>query len=155
MTDPDNQPDPTSADPDGLADAGRKALAAERQRANTAEKQLKALQTQLDEATSQLTTLQTTNGDLTAQLTDRDRANLRLTVGLEKGLPKALIDRLKGDDEETLTADADQLLQLFPPSGGASTTNQPKPDPSQGARGPAPTTPKDQFAAWAAEAFPS
>ena len=152
MTD-DNQPDPgTEPQADSLGEAGKKAIAAERARATAAEKQLKALQTQLDEATSQLTSLQTMNGDLTAQLSDREKANLRLTVGLEKGLPKGLIERLKGDDEESLTADADELLQLLP-SGGAPSSSQPKPDPSQGARGPGKTTTAQQFAAAVGDLF--
>lgn len=153
MTDTDNQPDPTTDETEGLAEAGRKALAAERARANAAEKQLRALQAQLDDATSRAANLEAANGDLTAQLTDREKANLRLTVGLEKGLPKGLIDRLKGDDEESLAADADALLQLIPNTSGANSSTQPKPDPSQGARGPAPSKPADIFAAAIGDLF--
>lgn len=42
--------------------------------------------------------------------------NLRLRVAVQKKLPVDLIDRLRGNDEESLAADADKLLELFTPA---------------------------------------
>lgn len=39
---------------------------------------------------------------------------LRSRIGADKGLPAALFDRLTGDDEESITADADKLAELAP-----------------------------------------
>lgn len=39
---------------------------------------------------------------------------LKMTVGLEAGLPLALIGRLQGSSEEELKADAEQLIALVP-----------------------------------------
>ncbi|MFZ9392591.1 MAG: hypothetical protein ACO28P_01425 [Ilumatobacteraceae bacterium] len=48
---------------------------------------------------------------------------LRLRVAQEKNLPKSLIDRLRGDTEEEMMADADALLE------GISSVAKPKPSP--------------------------
>lgn len=55
--------------------------------------------------------------------------NLRLKVAFSKGLPPALIERMRGETEEELVKDADELLALFgenakrgvppPPRGGS------------------------------------
>lgn len=51
-------------------------------------------------------------------------AALRLKVGTEKGVPSALIDRLSGEDAESIAADADAILSALPktapPSGGTN-----------------------------------
>lgn len=51
-------------------------------------------------------------------------AALKLRVGTEKGLPSALIDRLSGNDAESIAADADAILAALPkpqaPAGGAN-----------------------------------
>lgn len=51
-------------------------------------------------------------------------ASLKLRVGTEKGLPSALIDRLAGNDAESIAADADAILAALPkpqaPAGGAN-----------------------------------
>lgn len=45
---------------------------------------------------------------------------LRLKVGMAKGLPASLAERLKGDNEEEMAADADALLaELKPKATGA------------------------------------
>lgn len=46
--------------------------------------------------------------------------NLRLKVGLKHNLPEAIIDRLKGDTEAELLADAQALLEVFAPKGPPS-----------------------------------
>lgn len=118
-----------------LGDGGVNALKSERARANSAEKAAKALQTQLDQINAEkLTDIE----KATQRATDAEtRANkleqtaLRQKVALSKGLPANLVDRLQGDDEDSLTADADSLLALL------NTPTSPRADPSQGAK-PAP-----------------
>lgn len=56
--------------------------------------------------------------------------NLRLRVGTRHGLPEALIDRLQGETEEEILADAEKLLALISPKSGPS--NRPKPRLSGG-----------------------
>ena len=53
---------------------------------------------------------------------------LRLSVAVAKGVPADLVDRLRGDSEEELSADADALLARL------NAAPSPKPDPSQGAK---------------------
>lgn len=45
---------------------------------------------------------------------------LRLKVGMAKGLPSSLAERLKGDNEEEMTADADALLAALKPKGNGA-----------------------------------
>lgn len=45
------------------------------------------------------------NGDLTVE-------NLRLSVGYDLGLPKALAERLRGNTREEMIADADELVKI-------------------------------------------
>lgn len=146
-TAPADDPNPQQGDPAdaALGDAGKAALKAERDRANSAEKALRTLQAQHDEAAVKAAALEQAQQDAAAQLAARDLALTRLNVAYDKGLPKELASRLQGDDEAALQADADALLALIP-HGGSSTT--PRPDPSQGARTPAASTPQDAFAAF-------
>lgn len=67
----------------------------------------------------------------------------RKSVALAKGLPPALVERLRGDTEEDMAADADALLALV------SAPRTPSPDPTQGPQGAAPMTPEQQFVAFA------
>jgi hypothetical protein len=58
----------------------------------------------------------TTEAELGALIAERDAARaelLRLKVGAAKGLSAEQAARLRGDDEETMTADADALLAAF------------------------------------------
>jgi hypothetical protein len=59
---------------------------------------------------------------------------LRMKVALAKGLPPELIDRLRGDDEEALTQDADSLLSLFKPAAEAAIPKTPGVPPSRGSK---------------------
>jgi len=45
--------------------------------------------------------------------TEKEKELLRLRVASRKGLPELLIDRLKGETEQELEADAEQLLASF------------------------------------------
>lgn len=85
-------------------------------------------------------TLESTNATLETITGERDAArsekesttldNLKLRVAMQKSLPLNLVDRLKGQNEEELTADADSLLTVIkPPTGsfdaGVRTSAQP------------------------------
>lgn len=66
--------------------------------------------------------------------TEAEKANLRYRIALAKQVPPELVDRLKGDTEEEMSADADSLLTLVrrtpPPSydGGSRTAAPGKTD---------------------------
>lgn len=142
-----NSTDPASenqGEPD-LGEAGKRAIAAERARANTAEQQLRALQAQLDTAAARVTELEQTNQTLTTEVASRDLSISRLNIGIDKGLSRPLIERLRGDDEAALADDADALLALLPPA--TPVAGAPRPDPTQGGRGSGASTPEQAFAA--------
>lgn len=146
----DNPPaDPPKPD-DQLGDPGKKALAAERDRAKKAEKEAAELRAKVKEfedrdksesekAAERLAKAETAAAEASAKL-------LRLEVASEKGLTPAQAKRLQGATREELEADADELLASFP-----AATGQPKapvPDPSQGSKGdPKPPRPTSLNAA--------
>jgi hypothetical protein len=199
-TDPAPTPDPSpqppsptaSAPTDQLGDAGKKAIAEERDRATAERKRANELQAKFDmlgPIGAQLAELESlkplalalsgkaqgnTKTDLellTERLTAQEQAiaeqrdeaakerllRIRLEVAQEKGLTKAQAARLTGTTAEELAADADELLALFPapvvvtPPAADPKTPAPKPDPSQGARGEAPTRSSSLAAAIGAE----
>ena len=122
------------SDSDGLGEKGKSALAAERKRANDAEKSNKDLAKRLKALEDQnLSELEKAKRDL-AEVTERanrsERERLQAKVALDKGVPAALADRLRGDTEADMAADADTLLASVKL---APTT--PKPDRSQGSAG--------------------
>lgn len=66
-----------------------------------------------------------------AGVDDKDREinalkaeNLRIRIGARHGLPDELVDRLKGDTEEEILADAERLLAVI--SGRKAPTPRPK-----------------------------
>lgn len=73
--------------------------------------------------------------DVTRRAEAAESRLLRNTVARRAGLPDDLADRLQGDDEEALTADAARLAELFGVAQEAASAQQ-KParrgDPSQG-----------------------
>lgn len=147
----ENQP---QGDPEALGDEGKKALVAERKRADDAEKALKAAaaklqqiedadKTELEKALGRIKSLEEENATLNGDVASREKTILRLNTGIEEGLPKNLIARLQGDDEESIKADAVSLRELIPDN----TPNPfPKADPSQGPKGAGKTSNADQFA---------
>jgi hypothetical protein len=132
-----------TGDPDALGDAGKAALAAERKRANDAEKALReadaklqqledANKTELERALSKVSELEAANATLAQESGAKDLTILRLNTGIDEGLPKNLILRLQGEDEDSFKADAASLKELIPDS---KSDPFPKADPSQGPRG--------------------
>lgn len=59
-------------------------------------------------------------------------ALLRFQVARTAGLPDDLVDRLRGDTEEELLADAKTLAKLIPPAAEVKPTSARRSDPSQG-----------------------
>jgi len=141
-------------DPEALGDAGKQALVAERKRADEAEKALKAAtarlqqiedadKTELEKALGRIKALEEENGALSGDVAARDKTILRLNTGIDEGLPKNLIARLQGDDEDSIKADAVSLRELIPDN---TPSPFPKADPSQGATSGGKTSNADLFA---------
>lgn len=140
VTDPDPKPagdplaDPKPDDkPDDLGDAGKKALAAERDARKAAEKELakyrKADQDRADADKSEAEK----RAAAEQRAVDAELRATRLEVAHAKGLTPAQAKRLNGATREELEADADEVLRDFPAAPAKPAA--PKPDPSQGARG--------------------
>lgn len=144
------QGDPAEAP---LGEAGKKALQAERERAKAAEQQAAEFKRRLDEIEA-------------ANLSDLERAQkqaqeaqevaskataeaLRFRVAAKHGITDEDADLfLTGTDAETLERQAARLVERTPTS--------PRPDPSQGAKGDAPSgSTAEQFAAAIEGAFTS
>lgn len=140
-------------DADQLGDAGKKALAAEREQRKAAEKKLAAY----EKAEQAKTDADKSEAEKRAAADARaDAAELRATrleVAHEKGLTPAQAKRLVGSTREELEADADEVLRDFPvtPTG----PKVPKPDPSQGAKGETKTRAKSLTEAIAAARKPA
>lgn len=148
-------PPAAQGDPDQLGDAGKRALAAERKRADDAEKASKALQAQIDQIEaaklSDLEKAQKTAADATATATKAQVEAARLRVAMAKGIPVALVDRLRGNTEEEIAADADELLRVVTPSaqGDPTPPPAPRPDLTQGTgSGGSTGDPATEFAAF-------
>lgn len=73
---------------------------------NAARSEAQALRAQLD-------TLQTQMQHAEQDIQAERLAQLRLRIGMEAGLPLGLVERLQGEDEAALHADAAQLSQLI------------------------------------------
>ncbi len=73
------------------------------------EKQVSALQTTIEESNTTAKTHEQTVADLNKKIAGYETANLRTRIALQNGLPIDLADRLVGDDEESIKADAERL----------------------------------------------
>lgn len=146
--------DPQPAD---LGDAGKKALATERQARRDAEAKLRELQPLADKAkqledsqktdteklTSKLQTAETEGATSKAALLRLEVALDKAPAGIEPAKLRKLAERLRGNTREELEADAAELFADFgsgTPAGDPPTPEQaqpgaPKPDPAQGSRG--------------------
>lgn len=128
-TDPPPPPAPeTPSAPDAdLGDKGEKALDAWKQRARAAEadaKKAKALEAKLAEFEDRDKTEAQKLADR-ATAAEKEAASarsdyLRLKVGALKGLAPEIAERLKGNTEEEMSADADALLGVLRPSGAGT-----------------------------------
>ena len=133
------QEQPQGEPKDVLGDAGKKALDAERKRANEAEKRFKEAAARIEEFENAQRTeeekreheLQTLRAQIEEERKQREAVERDLlikSVASEFGLPDELANRLVGDDRETLVEDAKQLQKLVAPSG----PRKPAPVPEAG-----------------------
>lgn len=108
------QPDPVAA---AVAAATKKA----NKEAETLRLKLKAFEDRDKTETQRLTE----ERDALKAERDATRAEaLRTRVALSKGLPADLVDRLRGDDEESMAQDADRLIALLKPGRPAGDIDQ-------------------------------
>jgi len=147
---PPETPDETNEEGESLdlGDAGKRAIAAERKRADALEKELKAFK--LDAATranaelSELERLKKERDELFSSQSAKELEAIRYKVALEKGLPANLAARIQGSDYDEMSADAEALAEMLP---SGTKPSVPRADPSQGQK---PTgnsqTPAEQFA---------
>lgn len=119
--DPDNA-EPTDQNPEGgnldpaalanAAKAARAEAATWRSKAREYEKQVNDLkgagQSELERVTSRATAAE-------QRVSELEAAQLRLEVGIAKGLPLTLVRRLTGSSREEIEADADELLKIAAP----------------------------------------
>lgn len=87
--------------------------------------------------------LKTQVADLTAKNTAAELSALRTRIAHETGLPYELADRLRGEDEKAIRADAEALAKLTAP--------QPSPSPKYSPETPAASAADAAFAALASE----
>lgn len=73
------------------------------------EKQIGTLQTTIEESSNAAKTHEQMVADLNKQIAGYETANLRTRIALQNGLPIDLADRLVGDDEASIKADAERL----------------------------------------------
>jgi hypothetical protein len=72
----------------------------------------KKLTDQVDALTKQLTEKDTSIADLTAKNKNYETASVKARIAREKGLPYELADRLSGESEEDIAADAENLAKF-------------------------------------------
>lgn len=72
---------------------------------------------ELEKAQAEAADLKAKLEEMTASQKAAELSAIKARVGLEKNLPPALIDRLQGEDEKSIAADADKLLASIPSDG--------------------------------------
>ncbi|MDT2848768.1 DUF4355 domain-containing protein [Vagococcus carniphilus] len=73
------------------------------------EKQLGSLQAQIEESSQKMKSHDEVVAELNSKITGFETNSLKTKIALKHGLPIDLVDRLTGDDEESITADAEKL----------------------------------------------
>lgn len=73
------------------------------------EKQVGTLQSTIEQSKSGQEDYTKQISDLTSKVAGYETANLRTRIALQNGLPYDLADRLVGEDEESIKADAERL----------------------------------------------
>lgn len=123
----------SATEDESLGEAGKKALKAERDRANAAERELAAYKKkEQEEKDKELSESQRLARELETERADKARLaaqTKRYEVASSiEGFPLALVSRLQGDDEASIKADAEALMKQFNVGG----PKIPKADPSAG-----------------------
>lgn len=97
-------------------------------------KRKEAEMTETERVQAKLKTLEDENLKLSQDKLNFERRELQRKVAKETGLPEGLAERLRGDDEEAMTADAKTILELLPKQEEQKKT-PPKIDPTNPANG--------------------
>lgn len=100
------------------------------------ESEVGALQTTINETNEKAKSYDTTISDLNAKISGYETANLRTKIALQNGLPLDLADRLVGEDEESLNADAQRFAGFVKPAAPVpplKDTEPTTPDSKEGA----------------------
>ncbi|HJA90846.1 MAG TPA: DUF4355 domain-containing protein [Candidatus Jeotgalibaca merdavium] len=79
------------------------------------ETQVTALQKTIDESSATNTAHDDAVAELNAKIKGFETANLRTKIALQQGIPFDLVDRLAGDDEASIKADAERLAAFVKP----------------------------------------
>lgn len=82
----------------------------------TLESESTALKASMEDLKSKNSTNDQTVADLNAKIAGYETANLRTKIALENGLPFDLANRLVGEDEASLKADAERLAGFIKPN---------------------------------------
>jgi len=134
--------DPPADDKDeALGDAGKRALDAERKARRDAESKLRKFE-EAEEARkksemTEVERLKAEKAEVEQRAKAREIENLRYRVGTSiPGFPTGMIDRLRGETEAEIKADAEELLKLVPSN-----------DSRRGPRGDRSQGPKDKSSA--------
>lgn len=113
----------TQEELDGIVEARLKRLKEQYADYEDIKKSKQGLETQINELQQAIESSKTSSeeyqkqiSDLTAKVGDYETSNLRTQIGLQHGLPLDLVDRLKGDDAESLKADAERLAGIVKPT---------------------------------------
>ena len=81
-------------------------------KANAYEKQIADLSEQLKSGESKLAEFTTEKEGLEAKIKEYETASIKTKVALETGLPHQLAEKLTGDDEEAIRADAKRMAEF-------------------------------------------
>ena len=73
------------------------------------EKQIGSLQAQIEESSQTIKSHDQVVADLNSKITGYETNSLKTKIALQHGLPLDLVERLVGDDEASITADAEKL----------------------------------------------
>lgn len=145
--DGETPPDPPADGEQQLGDPGKRALSAERRRAaaekkraDDAERELQDLRrsqmSDQEKVAAERDDWRSKYEEQSATLAERELAILRTEIATEKGLSLAQARRLIGSTREDLEADADAFKAELPAAPQSPfPPNTPKPDPSQGPSG--------------------
>jgi hypothetical protein len=130
---PNDGQEPVAEKPKTFDEGYVKTLRQEAAKYRTEAQQAKERVSEFEEANqTELEKLTSKNTSLTDEARVTKAENIRLRVAIDKKIPADLIDRLRGDTQEELDADAEKLLSLVNKSGDEN------PDFDGGAREPAP-----------------
>lgn len=125
-------------DQEQLGEGGKKALTAERARADKAEKDARDLRAQLDKiAENQLSDIDRANktaSDAQAALADANTQIARLTALAKYPVPADYQDLVTGTDAESYEASAKKLHELHARAEGKAPAPRPDPVPGSGTR---------------------